>query len=143
MRMTMPQALAALVITTVGALGADNSLGTWKLNTEKSKFTPGPSPVKSLTVAREASAGGVKVTITGERADGTPINGGYSAKYDGTDVQVTGNTPYDTIAVKQINSNTLTDERKKSGGAYRANGRRVILKDGKMTWMTGSGSDGD
>ena len=87
MRTVLAKAFVALAITAVGALGADNSLGTWKLNTEQSKFTPGPSPVKSLTVAREASAGGVKVTITGERADGTPINGGRSDR--STDVNVT------------------------------------------------------
>src|SRR4051812_45574411 len=57
MRTILAKAFVALAITTVGALGADNSLGTWKLNTETSKFTPGPSPVKSLTVAREASDG--------------------------------------------------------------------------------------
>jgi hypothetical protein len=31
-------------------------------------------PIKSLTVTREASDGGVKQTTTGERADGTAIN---------------------------------------------------------------------
>ena len=58
-----------------GALGADNTIGTWKLSVEKSKYTPAPMPLKSLTVTREASDGGVKVTTTGEQADGTPING--------------------------------------------------------------------
>ena len=143
MRTILAKAFVALAITTVGALGADNSLGTWKLNTETSKFTPGPSPVKSLTVAREASDGGVKIIVTGERADGTPINGGYSAKYDGKDVQVTGNTPYDTIAVKQLNSNTLSDERKKTGGPYRATGRTVISKDGKTMTTTTKGTNAD
>jgi hypothetical protein len=51
------------------ALGqtTDNSLGTWKLNMEKSKFSPS-APVKSLTATREATNDGVKVTTTGERA---------------------------------------------------------------------------
>ena len=78
----------AVAITSVVAYGADNSLGTWKLNVEKSKYTPAPMPVKSLTVTREAADGGVKVTTTGEQADGTPINASYTAKYDGKDVQV-------------------------------------------------------
>src|SRR5450755_1865823 len=43
---------------TVAAFGADNSLGTWKLNMSKSKFDPGPGPVKSLTSMREAADGG-------------------------------------------------------------------------------------
>ncbi|HEY6373866.1 MAG TPA: hypothetical protein VIX37_25060 [Candidatus Sulfotelmatobacter sp.] len=74
-------------------------------------------PFKSVTVTREASDGGVKVTTTGERTDG-PINASYTAKYDGKEVQVTGNSPYDTIAIKQVNANTLTEERKKTGGSY-------------------------
>src|SRR3984893_17793626 len=93
-------------ITAIGALAADNSLGTWKLNMEKSKFSPS-APAKSLTQTREASDGGVKVSITGELADGTALNSSYTAKYDGTDSTVTGNAPFDTIAVKQVNANTL------------------------------------
>ena len=65
------KACLALAITVVAAFGADNTLGMWKLNVEKSKYTPAPMPVKSLTITREASDGGVKVMTTGERADGT------------------------------------------------------------------------
>lgn len=144
MRTILTRTLLALAITTIAALGADNSLGTWKLNVEKSKYTTAPIPVKSLTSTREASAGGVKVTSTGERADGTPINASYTAKYDGTESQVAGSgAPYDTISVKQINANTLTDERKKTGGSYHARGRMVISGGGKtMTW-TSKGTDAD
>src|SRR6478672_5811679 len=119
MRTTLTKALVALAITTVGAVAADNSIGTWKLNVEKSKYTPAPLPIKSLTVMREASDGGVKQTTTGERADGTAIQASYTAKYDGKDVQVSGNSQYDTIAIKQLNANTLTDERKKVSGPTR------------------------
>src|ERR1700758_4110315 len=98
--------MALTVFTVMSAFSADESLGTWKLNLEKSKFSPS-APVKSLTTTREASDGGVKVTSTGERADGTPINASYTAKYDGKEYPVTG-SPYDTIAVKQVNANTFT-----------------------------------
>ena len=100
-------------------------------------------PVKSLTVTREASDGGVKQTTTGERADGTAINASYTAKYDGNDVQVTGNAPYDTIAIKQVNSNTLTDSRKKTGGPYKGTGRTVVSNGGKTMTTTVKGTDAD
>src|SRR5207248_9745110 len=116
MRLFLTKIFLLLAITTMAALGADNTIGTWKLNTEKSKYSPAPMPVKSLTTAREASDGGVKVTATGEQTNGTAINGGYTAKYDGKDVKATGNLPYDTISIKQVNANTLTEERKKAGG---------------------------
>jgi hypothetical protein len=143
MRTTLTTAFIALAITTVAAFGADNTLGTWKLNVAKSKYTPAPMPVNSLTVTREASNGGVKQTTTGERADGTAVNASYMAKYDGKDVQVTGNAPYDTIAVKQVNANTLTDQRKKTGTPYKATGRTVVSNGGNTMTTTTKGTNAD
>src|SRR5260370_5547819 len=91
-----------IALTALGVFAAGNSLGTWKLNMQKSKFTPS-APVKSLTSTREASDGGVKVTSTGEQANGTPINASYTAKYDGNDYSATG-APYDTIDIKQVSA---------------------------------------
>jgi hypothetical protein len=143
MRTILTQGLIALTMTTMAALGADNSIGTWKLNAEKSTYKPAPMPVKNVTVTREASDGGVKVTITGEQADGTPVNASYTAKYDGKDVQVTGNAPYDTISIKQVNANTMTDARKKTGGPYHAAGRTVISNGGKTMTTTTKGTNGE
>jgi hypothetical protein len=143
MRTILTNALIAVAITTVAAFGADNTLGTWKLNVEKSKYTGAAMPVKSLTLTREASDGGVKQTATGERADGT-VNATYTAKYDGTEVKVTGsNLTYDTIAIKQVNANALTDERKKTGGPYKATGRTVVSNGGKTMTTTTKGTNAD
>jgi hypothetical protein len=144
MRNLLGKALTALAFTAIAALGADSSFGTWKLNPEKSKYTPEPMPVKNLTITREAAdGGGVKVTITGEQADGTPINATYTARYDGVDVRVTGNTPYDIIAIKQGNANTFTDERKKTGAPYKATGRTAISDGGKVMTTTTKGTNAD
>ena len=143
MRSILTTLCVAMTISTVAAFGADNSLGTWKLNVAKSKYTPAPMPIKSLTVMREASDGGVKQTTTGERADGTAINASYTAKYDGKEVHVTGNSQYDTIAIKQVNANTLTDERKKTGGSYKATGRTVVSNGGKTMTTTTKGTNAD
>ncbi len=119
----------------------DNSLGTWKLNTEKSKYTPEPRPVTSLTLTAEAADDGVKMTATGEVADGTAFNATFTLKYDGKDVQVTGNVPYDTISAEQVNANEFTFQSKKTGGPFRSKGRIVISKDGKTMTMTDEGTD--
>ena len=140
---TLTKALIALAITTAAAFGADNTIGTWKLDVAKSKYTPAPLPIKSLTATREASNGGVKQTTSGERADGTAINSSYTAEYDGKDVQVSGNAQYDTIAIKQVNANTLTDERKKTGGPYKATGRTVVSNGGKTMTTTTKGTNAD
>jgi len=142
--MRIPVQIAALAMAlTVSAFGADNSLGTWKLNVEKSKYTPAPMPVKSLTMTREASGGGAKVTTTGERSDGTAIKATYTAKYGGGEASVEGNAPYDSISIQQLNPNTFTDERKKSGGPYKATGRTVISNGGKTMTTTSTGTNGD
>lgn len=144
----MPQlpsrAFFALVITAVIAVGADNSLGRWKLNPEQSKYTPAPFPIKSLTSVRESSGAGAKVTVTGERSNGTKISTQYTTKYDGAPVAVSGDgLLYDSIAVRQVNANTLTDERKNSGGSYKATGRTVISNGGKTMTVTIKGTNSE
>lgn len=142
MRRLFCLALFALAITTVSAWGADNSLGTWKADIAKSKYTPAPWPVKSISVTREAIPGGVKVTNSGMRTDGSAINASYTAKYDGSPSEVTGEgSPYDSISVKQGDANTFTYEARNSKTKYRASGRIVISGDGKTMTATASGVD--
>jgi len=143
MRTILAKLVVTVAITALGAFAADNTIGTWKLNMAKSKFNPAPGPVKSLASTREASDGGVKVSTTGEQADGAPIKSSYSAKYDGKENSVTGNAPYDKIAIKQVNANTLTATLKKSDGKYRATGRTVVSKDAKTMTTTTRGTNAD
>jgi hypothetical protein len=141
MRNILVKLFTVLLMTVVGAFGADESLGTWKLNIGKSKFNP-TAPVKSLTMTREAAEGGVKLTTTGEQADGTKINSSYTAKYDGNTYPVTG-APWDTISIKQVDPNTLTTVTKKTGGKYKATGRTVISKDGMTMTTTSKGTNAE
>jgi hypothetical protein len=145
MKRLLTFALATLVITsTAAAFGADNSLGTWKLNAEKSKYTPGPLPVKSITSVREAADNGVKVTNTGERADGTKIDASYTAKFDGSAASVSGQgAPYDTITLKQVNANKFTYSAKNSTTKYNAHGTIEISNDGKTMTFKVKGTDRD
>ncbi len=144
MRKVLCRTLSVLVITAVAAFGADNSIGTWKLDPAKSSYTPAPLPVKALTSVRETSPDGVKVTITGERADGSPVNASYTTKYDGSPSTVSGSgAPYDTISVKQAGPNTFTYTATKTDGKYHATGRSVISHDGKTMTTTATGMDGD
>ena len=126
-------------------LGADNTLGSWKYNTAKSKPAAGVSPVKDLTVTREASDGGVKISAKGERADGSQIDTTTVTKYDGKTVEVAGKgLTWDTTAIKQVNATELTEERSKKGGQYHSTVHTVISKDGKTMTSTskGTGADG-
>lgn len=136
--------LATLAIAAI-AWGADNTLGTWKYNTAKSKQASGMPPITSFTVTYEAADGGVKITGKGERADGSKIEVATMVQYDGKEVAVTDTgLPYDTVAYKQVNANTLIADRSKRGGKYRSTVRLVVSADGKMLTQTakGTGADG-
>ncbi len=137
---TLLRPLILGIICALAVLGADNSLGTWKLNIAKSTYSPGRLPVRSLTTIRAVWNGGVKVANTGELADGSPIDSGYTAKYDGTESPVSG-TVWDTIAVKQVDADTFTTEIKKIGGGYHATGQVKVSGDGKTMTVTSQGTN--
>jgi|SRR5580693_10314836 hypothetical protein len=133
-----------LVAIATIALGADNTLGTWKYNAAKSKAAPGVPAITDLNVTRESTPGGVKVTVKGERTDGSKIDTVTDAKYDGKAVPVTGTgLVWDTTAIKQVNADTITEERSKQGGKYHSTVRTVVSKDGKMMTATTKGTDAD
>ena len=122
---------------------ADNSIGTWKLNSAKSKRTPpSTNPVTSLSIVYEAVDDGVKVTIAGQLKDGTAIGFNSTVKYDGKEYPITG-APWDTVTAKQIDANTCTFEDKKTGGKFHVLGRQVISEDGKTMTITSEGTDAD
>jgi len=144
MRRTMTLALALVAAAAVG-WAADDTLGTWKYNTAKSKGAPGVSPISNLTVTREAIDGGVRITAKGQRADGTKIDTVTNAKYDGKPVTVTGTgLNWDTVAIKMVNDKTLSEERSMQSGKYHTTATTVVSADGKtMTTNTkGTGADG-
>lgn len=142
MRNILAKLFFGAAITALVAFGADKSLGTWKLNIEKSKFDPPPGPLKSLTMTREAAGDdGVKVTVTGEQQNGKPIDSSYTAKYDGTDTPVTG-APWDTIALKRVNASSFTTVTKKGGKVYGRN-RVTISPDGKTMTSVGKGTNSE
>ena len=135
--------MIGVAIAAIGMFGADNSLGSWKRNVAKSKYTPPlTNPVTSMTMVREAVDSGVKSTATGQRKDGTAINSSYTAKYDGKEYPVT-DAPWDTISIKQIDANTFTTDTKKTGGKYHTTGRTVISKNGKTMTSTNKGTEAD
>jgi hypothetical protein len=135
----------AMLAMAVIAFAADNTVGSWKYNTAKSKAAAGVSPITNLTVTREAADGGSKITAKGERADGTKIDTVTTLKFDGKPVSVSGTgLTWDTTSIKQVNANTLTEDRSKQGGKYHATVRTVVSKDGKTMTATskGTGADG-
>jgi hypothetical protein len=141
MRNVLRTLFISLAISSISLFGADNSIGTWKWNTAKSKSTPTPAnPIANLTITYTPVDGGAKSVVTGKRKDGTVIDSTATIKYDGKEYPVAG-APWDVTSVKQIDANTFTFESRKKDGKYHVTGKTVISKDGKTMTTTTKGTN--
>src|SRR5579863_8913845 len=134
----------ALLVSGVLLAQSNPFVGTWKLNTARSKFSPAPGP-QSITRTFEAQGDGIKVSSEGTAADGGRIAYSYTANYDGKDNAVSGTgvpNGADTIAIKRLSPNT-TEGTLKKGGKVILTVRSVVSKDGKVMTLTGKGTDAD
>jgi hypothetical protein len=116
--------------------GAENSpaVGTWKLDVEKSKFSPGPAP-KSATLVIEAQGESLKTTYEEVESDDSHLGYGYTAKIDGKDYPLTGSSPPDRL--RGADTVTLSRDSSRSyGGRFKKSGQVV------MTDMTSVSKDG-
>ena len=118
---------------------SDPAIGTWKLNTAKSKYNPGPMP-KSNTITITAVASGLHVVAKGEDAAGKPTGIEYTATSDGKDSPVKGAPAYDTTSLKRVDANTTEQTRKKEGKTVQTVTRKVSA-DGKTMTVTTRGKD--
>jgi hypothetical protein len=130
--------LVALVLSVTPA-AADQHSGTWKMNSAKSKYSPGPA-AKSLTLKVESDENGVKIDSEGTDGDGNPTHVQYDAKFDGNDYPVTGLSYGDMVAVKRIDPNTMQTTIKKGGQAVMTVTSKVS-SDGKTRTSTFKGKD--
>lgn len=138
----------ALVVCTAmsGPLWAqDNAfVGTWKLNTAKSKFEPGPGP-KSLTRTIATQGSGASYSFTGVGADGASIAYSFSTNYDGKDSPITGTGApggADTIALKRISSRKVEGALKKGGNEV-GKVSAEVSSDGKVSTVKSKGKTAD
>lgn len=132
--------VAAFCLFSVALVAADNPfIGTWNLNTAKSKGTPGTMS-KESTVVFEADGSGVKRTVTGIDADGKPINLSATIPWDGMEHKVDGPMGPAMVAVKNVNDHTVNVTVKVNGKVV-SSGRSVVSKDGKTMTSTFTGED--
>jgi hypothetical protein len=121
------------------ALAADNWIGTWKLNAEKSKFSPGPAP-QSLTLKFEQTPEGIKFSSDGMDAEGKPTHSEYVSKFDGKEVPYIGNPNADMCAPKKFNANSYNNSWKMNGKPTEMS-HTVVSKDGKTLTVHLTGKD--
>ena len=131
--------VAAFCVCSVVLVAADNPfLGTWKLNTAKSKGTAGTLS-KEETAVFETDGNGIKRTVTGIDADGQKINLSGTVPWDGNEHKVDGPMGPAMVTVKSLNDHTLNVTVKVNGKVE--SGRVVVSKDGKTMTSHFKGED--
>jgi hypothetical protein len=129
------------ILTAATALSAaDPLMGTWKVNTAKSKYSPGPGPQSSTMVY---SQDGEWIVAKFDNIDsaGKPLSYTNRWKLDGMDY------PYEspalgrgTISVKRVDDFNFQGKIKVEGNRVFTT-RSVISKDGKTRTLTITGTD--
>jgi hypothetical protein len=107
----------------------DPVIGTWQLNVSKSTFKPGPA-FKSQARTYSQSGQSITLVVKTVGADGKEITSQTTYQLDGKDYPVTGTPNYDSLSVKQVDSNTVKFTTKKAGKVVQT-GSRTVSKDGK------------
>ena len=118
-------------------LAQDNPfVGTWKLNVEKSKYTPGPAP-KSSTRTWDAMG---MVMVKTVNAAGKDVSYGYTIKDDGKDYATMGAIPNtaDKISSKKVSADTYEANFTKAGEHVEMTTFK-ISKDGKTLTIHAKG----
>ena len=132
--------LPAFCVFSAILTAADNPfVGTWKLNTAKSKGTAG-TMFKEQTVIFETDGNDIKRTLTGVDPDGQKINTSATIPWDGKEHKVDGPMGPAMVAVKSINDHAVNVTVKVNGKVV-ASGRSVVSKDGKTMTASFKGED--
>lgn len=117
-------------------------MGTWKLNTAKSKFTPGPAPKSTTIVYAPAPEGRISIVVDVTPAEGEPMHWEATVADDGKDYPMKGNPNADSISYKRVDALNGTTTWKKDGKVTGTNTRRLSA-DGKTLTITSKGTTPD
>jgi hypothetical protein len=131
-----------MALPQIGFAQSNLSVGTWKLNLAKSKYSPGPPPRSStltFTLTFQAEGQGLTATTEVIDAQGNPtkvVHGPYF--YDGKSYPVTGARAYDAASYKIVNDSTDEITRTKVGKVIQTV-TEVLSADGKMLTFATTG----
>ncbi|MBB5317295.1 hypothetical protein [Tunturibacter empetritectus] len=133
-------ALALLAFATP-LLASDPFVGTWTLNSAKTKYTTGTAP-KNVTLVIEEQGASLQVTGTGTTGDGSPISVKYTVPVKGG-VGSVMEGDFDGVSSKVVSSHSRVNTFTKAGKEIRTR-HAVVSADGKMlsTSVKGTGADG-
>jgi len=136
-------ALFNMAAPQVGLAQTSPLIGKWKLNLDKSKFSPGPPP-KSQTLNFEGAGQDLKDTAETIDAQGQATKVVLMHIYDGKPHPTTGNPLFDATTYTPVDAYHVNFVRSKDGKAVLA-GSIVISSDGRTFTATteGTGANGE
>jgi hypothetical protein len=112
-------------------------VGTWKLNLEKSKYSPGTAP-RSATNTYQQDGQNIRGTTQVIDAQGNAISTVLMHIYDGQPHPVTGTSAYDARSYTRVDANTLVSATTKGGKLVQV-ATIVVSQDGKTFTTTTTG----
>lgn len=138
--------LALLISVGVRAQN-DLLVGTWRLNLDKSEYSPGPPPKSGMTRITVV-AGGINIVADGVDDKGQATRASYTAKFDGKyypeKMTIEGkpnpNPTADAVAWKKIDNYTYESTAKLKGQVMTTT-RYAISQDGKTCTNTVTGKN--
>jgi hypothetical protein len=142
--------LAIGVFPEVGFAQSSPLIGTWRLNLDKSKFSPGPSPKfspgpspppRSLTLTYTQDGQNIRNTTQLIDAQGNSSSTVFLHIYDGQPHPTTGSPYYDASAYLRVGANTVIFSRSKAGKLVEI-GTGVVSQDGKTFTVTTTDEEG-
>ena len=131
---------AAIVSAAASAMAiaqTNPQVGTWVLNLEKSKFSPGPAP-KSQSVVYSAVGSGLKIVVSATDAAGKPATTEFTTTFDGKESPTRGNPDYDSVTAKRVDDQTIELTLKRAGKPVQTV-TRAVAKDGQSATVTVTG----
>jgi hypothetical protein len=136
-------AVGLTVVTNVSAQSKDDpSIGTWKLNVAKSKFTPGP-PIKADTRSYEVQDGWLIVTTETTQPSGEKTGVRFAAKFDGKEYPQIGRfaPTVALISYQPVDKRTLKYTVKDTTGKVTSTNTRIVSADGKAMTIEQKSTD--
>ena len=121
-------------------------MGTWKLNTDRSKFPPGAPGFFLATMQIKSAGAALKSTASAADGEGIASDFTFSCQLDGTPCKVTPSTiplrsasAVDTISLKRVDPNTIMATGTRNGNSVYSD-RRVVSADGKTMTVVRDGT---
>ena len=112
-------------------------IGTWKINLEKSKFTPGAAPRSQINTYQQDGQN-IRGTVQTIDAQGNATTAVLMHIYDGQPHPLAGNPNYDARSYTRVDANTLISASMKAGKLVQV-ATIVISPDGKTFTTTSTG----